>query len=173
MYKIFLALAIVLSCASTILAGNSLPVYELQVDRYGPVVIGMTPGEASAKLKVPLTPEGPLDEEAKACHYEYPSGDFNDIGFMVEDGHITRIDISSKRISTVSKIRIGDSEESVKKAFPGKVTEEIHPYIGEEGKYLIVETKPGYAYIFETDHGKITTFRSGRLGSVRYIEGCL
>ncbi len=178
MRKNLLTLAIVACCVSTVWAGtnSSIPLYVLQVDRYGPVVIGMTPDEASVKLKLPLIPEHQLDrddKESEACHYEYPSGDYQDIGFMVENGHITRIDVHSKKISTISKIHIGDSEESVKKAFPGKVTEEIHPYIGREGKYLIVETKPGYAFIFETDRGKITTFRSGRLSSVRYIEGCL
>ena len=178
MLRSLLTLAIVSCLVSIVLAGTKtpLPLHKLQVDRYGPVVIGMTPGEASNKLKLPLIPERPLDphdKESQACHYEYPSGDYQDIGFMVEDGRITRIDIRSKKISTMNNIRIGDSEETVKKAFPGKVREEIHPYIGKEGKYLIVETKPGYAFIFETDRGKITRFRSGKLSSVRYIEGCL
>jgi hypothetical protein len=175
MRRILLSLIIVSCCASIVLAGTKtfLPLHKLQVDRYGPVNIGMTPEEASAKLNVPLVPEGFLDDDSQACHYVFPSGDYRDIGFMVEDGHITRIDIRSKKISTINNIRIGDSEETVKKAFPGKVLEEIHPYIGKEGKYLIVETKLGYAFIFETDRGKITRFRSGKLSSVRYIEGCL
>ena len=92
---------------------------------------------------------------------------------MVEDGRITRIDIISAKISSEKGIHIGDSEKAVKKAFPGKVKEEQHPYMEEDGKYLIVETKAGFGFIFETMHGKITTFRSGRLSSVRYIEGCL
>jgi hypothetical protein len=164
-------------CVSIVYAGAktnpSFPIHDLQVDRYGPVAIGMTPPQASAKLGVTLIPEGPLDDEAKACHYEYPSGDYQDIGFMVEDGHITRIDIRSIKLSTDTKIRIGDFEEVITKTYRGKVKEEIHPYIGKEGKYLIVETKPGFAFIFETDRGKITTFRSGKLSSVKYIEGCL
>jgi hypothetical protein len=178
MRQILLCLLIVLFCPNTLLAGTktSPPLYKLQVDRYGPVVIGMTPAEASAKLDVPLIPEGlldPHDKESQACHYEYSSGVYQDIGFMVEDGKITRIDIRSNKITTMNNIRIGDSEETVRTVFPGKVLEEIHPYIGKEGKYLIVETKPGYAFIFETDRGKITSFRSGKLSSVRYIEGCL
>jgi hypothetical protein len=164
-------------CVSFVYAGAktnpSFPIHDLKVDRYGPVVIGMTPAQASAKLGVTLFPEGPLDDEAKVCHYEYPSDDYQDIGFMVEDGHITRIDIRSIKISTETKIRIGDSEEAVTKAYPGNITEEIHPYIGKEGKYLIVAIKSGYAFIFETDREKITSFRSGRLSSVKYIEGCL
>lgn len=175
MRRILLSLIIALVCASIVPAGTkaSLPLHKLQVDRYGPVVIGMTPEVASAKLSMPLVPEGSLDEDGQACHYVYPSGDYQDIGFMVEYGYITRIDVRSNKISTMNNIRIGDSEEKVKKAFPGKVLEEVHPYIGKEGKYLIVETKPDYAFIFETDRGKITRFRSGKLSSVRYIEGCL
>ena len=90
MRKILLTLVIVSCYASNVLAGTKtpLPLYELQVDRYGPVVIGMTPDEASSKLKLHLVPEGPLDQndkESQACHYEYPSGDYEDIGFMVEN----------------------------------------------------------------------------------------
>jgi hypothetical protein len=147
--------------------------YPLQVDKYGPVVIGMTPVDASAKLSTSLNPAVQPDAEDQACYYVYPGGNFDDIGFMVEDGRITRIDIYSKKISSVGGIHIGDSEESVKQIFPGKVKEENHPYIGKEGKYLVVVIKPGFAFVFETERGKITTFRSGRVSSVKYIEGCL
>ncbi|MDO8545775.1 MAG: hypothetical protein Q7R68_00300 [Nitrospirales bacterium] len=147
--------------------------FQLQVDRYGPVIVGMTPTVASAKLGVGLAPPAKLDKDEESCHYVFPNSNSNDISFMVEDGRITRIDVDSKAIPSTGGIRIGDLEEAAKRAFPKKVKEEIHPYIGAEGKYLIVETKPGYAFIYETDHGKITSFRSGKLSSVRYIEGCL
>jgi hypothetical protein len=166
---------IMLYSANTAFAGGktNLENYQLQVDRYGPVVIGMTPVDASAKLNTPLSPAVPPDAEGQACYYAYPNGNFDDIGFMIEDGRITRIDVYSKKISSVGDIHIGDSEKSVKKIFPGKVKEEMHPYLGKEGKYLIVKIKPGFAFVFETERGKITTFRSGRVSSVKYIEGCL
>ncbi len=115
----------------------------------------------------------PPYEEQQSCYYASPEGHSEDIGFMVEEGCITRIDVFSRKIPSVKGIRIGDSEKAVKKAFPGKVKEEPHPYLENDGKYLIVETKSGFGFIFETMRGKVTTFGSGRLTSVRYIEGCL
>lgn len=147
--------------------------YQLQIDRFGPVIVGMTPKEASAKLGIPIAPIDPPDEDESACFYIFPKGMSADIGFMVEEGRITRIDILSKRISSMNGIRIGDSENSVRKAFSGKFKEEVHPYLGKEGKYLIIEPTPGFGFIFETDKGIITFFRSGKMKSVQYIEGCL
>ena len=147
--------------------------YQLQIDRLGPVIVGMTPDEASKKLGTPLTMGRPPDEDDSSCHYVYPDGKYDDIGFMVEDGRITRIDIYSKTIAATGAIHIGDDENLVKKNYPGKVKEEVHPYLGNDGKYFTVEVMPGYAFIFETERGRIITFRSGKLASVKYIEGCL
>ena len=152
---------------------ESLTKYILKVDSFGPVTVGMTPNEASIKLGIPLALAGPPDEDTSECHYVYPNGKFDEVGFMVEGGRITRIDIYSKAIATSGGIRIGNDEDQVKKFFTGKVKEEIHPYIGKDGKYLIVELKPPYAFVFETDRGRITAVRGGELASVKYIEGCL
>jgi hypothetical protein len=173
--KLTLIAILIAVCVSTAFAeGNvKLAKYQLEVDRYGPVLIGMTPQEGSGKLGISLIPVEQPSKEELSCYYVYPDGKFDDMGFMVQDGRITRIDVYSKKVSSTGGIRIGDAEGAVKKAFPGKVKEEIHPYIGEEGKYLIVETKRGFAFIFETNNGKITSFRSGRLSPVKYIEGCL
>lgn len=177
MPRITLTILLILIAASfsaAYAAGQEfLSKYKLQVDRFGPVIVGMAPNEASKKLGIPLTLGRPPDEDDSSCLYVYPEGKFDDIGFMVEGGRITRIDIYSNTIAATGAIHVGDDESLVKKAYPGKVKEEIHPYIGKDGKYLTVEVKPGYAYVFETDRGRITTFRAGKLASAQYIEGCL
>lgn len=172
--KLILIAILIAFCVSSARAGENVKLqkHQLSVDRYGPAVIGMTPQEASKKVGISLIPAEQPSADELSCYYVYPDGKFDDMGFMVEDGRITRIDVYSKKVSVVGGIRIGDLEGTVKKAFSGKVKEEIHPYIGEEGKYLIVETKKGFAFIFETNNGKITSFRSGRLSPVKYIEGC-
>ncbi len=165
---------LVLFCSGIAIAGEAdLSKYRLRVDGLGPIEIGMTPDAASAKLGVQLISLDIPDEGDGVCQYFYPDGKYDDIGFMVEDGRITRIDVYSKTVPTSDGIRVGDSETSVRKHFPGHVKESMHPYIGKEGKYLTVEPKPGFAFIFETENGSITTFRSGKPDSVRYIEGCL
>lgn len=176
---VFRVLAIVLLtavCGGGVVYAQSaelLTKHQLLVDRFGPVLIGMTPNEATKKLGVPLTLGRPPDEDDVSCHYVYPEGKFEDIGFMIQGGRITRIDIYSKTIMETHGIRIGDDESRVKKSYPGKIKETPHPYIGKEGKYLTVELKPGYAFVFETENGRITTFRAGTREAVQYIEGCL
>jgi len=53
----------------------------------------MTPGDTSAKLNTPLGPSVPQDAEGQASYNIYPYGNFDDISFMIEDGHNTRIDV--------------------------------------------------------------------------------
>lgn len=117
--------------------------------------------------------DSPADEDDRSCHYVYPDGKSEDIGLMVQGGRITRIDIYSKRIIETHGIHIGDDERRVTKSYPGKVKEAVHPYIGKEGKYLTVELEPGYAFVFETAKGKISTFRTDTREAVQYIEGSL
>jgi len=174
MPRLTLVMFLIIVCCSAANASRQelLSKYILQADKFGPVMVGGPPDEASKTLGITLTSGVLPGEDDRSCHYVYPEGKFGDIGFMVEDGLITRIDIYSTAIAAKGTIHIGDDESLVRKVYPGKVKEEIHPYIGKDGKYLIVEVKPGYAYVFETDRGRITTFRAGKLASVKYIEGC-
>ena len=79
----------------------SLFKYELKADSFGPVKFGMTPTEASKLLGVPLSLGRESDEDDMACHYIFPNGQPGNIGFMVEDGRITRIDIYSDKIAAI------------------------------------------------------------------------
>lgn len=152
---------------------NQLFSITLREDGFGAAKIGMTPSEASDALGIPLTLGREPDEDDIACHYIHPNGEYEDIGFMVIGGRIVRIDVYSDKISAIGKIRIGDSETVVNEAFPNKVRETIHPYIGKEGKYLTVDVTSQFSFVFETDLGTITRFRSGTIEAVQYIEGCL
>jgi hypothetical protein len=83
------------------------------------------------------------------------------------------VDVYRGDYFTDTGIKVGDSEAMVQKAYKGKITETAHPYLGEGGKYLIVATMQGHRIIFETNRGVITSFRTGKLPAVAYIEGCL
>ncbi len=175
MHGIKFAIFLIVLLLTTVDAGSqdSLFRHELKIDRFGPVKIGMTPIEASKLLGIDLTPGKETGKDDAACHYVYPNGKFGDIGFMVENGRITRIDIYSIKAAAIGGIRVGQSESAIRKVFTGAVTETVHPYIGKEGKYLTIEDQLGHAFVFETDKGTITRFRAGEKKSVQYIEGCL
>ncbi|MDH4120785.1 MAG: hypothetical protein OEV94_03685 [Deltaproteobacteria bacterium] len=152
--------------------------YKLQVDRLGPVVVGMTPEEAAKATGVTFLPdEEPVGEDEISCHYiSFPPYSQThakpEVSFMILDGRIGRIDVDTNAIPNQQGIRVGDSEEQVKKAYPGRVQESPHPYLDEIGKYLRVEVKPNYWFIFETSEGKVTSFRGGQIEAVQLIEGC-
>lgn len=174
MKKMFFIMFLIFS--SRIVHGGSIEQLRkipLTMDSFGPVKIGMTPAEASSALgwQLLFAPVGDTEPDPE-CDYVYPKGKYFGLGFMVENGHITRIDVQKDDFKTFNGISIGDSEKKVLNAFKN-VKEEIHPYIGKDGKYLVIENKKGFGYVFETDNGIITQFRAGEIKSIKYIEGCL
>jgi hypothetical protein len=147
--------------------------HRLDAEGYGPVKTGMSVAQASEALGDDLKPEQSQNEDEAYCHYVYPDGISEGVGYMVEGDIITRVDVYRGDYLTDTGIKVGDSEEMVQKVYKGKITETAHPYLGEEGKYLIVSTIKGHRIIFETNRGVITSFRTGKLPAVAYIEGCL
>ena len=170
----FAVITIVLLASGVVYASDlkKLEKHQLQVDRLGPISVGMTAKEASAKSGIKLKESEPSDSGNEDCYYVYPDGKYEDIGFMIEEERISRIDVNSSKVASVGGVRVGDTETAVKKAFPGKVQEQAHPYLEGDGKYLVIKSKPGYGFIFETEKGKVTSFRAGKFESVQYIEGC-
>ena len=170
--KVFISSVFALAVLLTIENSSAGRIYYLHSKGFGPVLIGMTPSEASSALGVRIRPFQEPDEDEIHCHYEYPDGYLEGLGFMVQDGVITRIDIHKEDYLTDTGLSVGQKEEQIFKKYEGKTSERIHPYIGKRGKYIIVANSDGYKMIFETDSGVITRFRTGKSPSVEYIEGC-
>lgn len=94
---------------------------------------------------------------------------------MVDQGKISRIDVDSgTAIATAAGARIGDTEERIKSLYPGQVTVQPHKYT--DGHYLVVTPADAadkdFRIVFETDGSKVTRYRSGKIPSVQYVEGC-
>lgn len=94
------------------------------------------------------------------------------IMLMVEKGEISRVDVTSGTTATMEGAKIGNTEERIKSLYPGQVVVQPHKYT--DGHYLVVTPKNGgdNRIIFETDGKKVTRYRSGKLPSVQYVEGC-
>jgi hypothetical protein len=140
----------------------------LQVDRIGPVVVGMTLEEARDAAQVELRQEGDL---LGNCVFYTPRSGRPDVSFMVIDGIVSRIDVDEpSTTSTQEGIRIGSSEADVKLTYPS-TTVSKHYYT--DGHYLRVLSQDGKtAYLFETDGTRVVNFRSGFPSAVDAPEGC-
>ena len=139
----------------------------LQIDRIGPVRVGMTLDEARTAAGQPLRQEGDV---LGNCVYYSPRSKAPDASFMVIDGIVSRIDVDQGSTATQEGIGIGASEADVKRTYPA-TTVSKHYYTG--GHYLRVLSDDGrHAYLFETDGEKVLRFRSGFPNAVDQVEGC-
>ncbi|MGK7925301.1 MAG: hypothetical protein AB4290_08645, partial [Spirulina sp.] len=151
------------------------PPNKLTLTGLGGVDIGMTIAEASKKTGIQFNNESSGGEEY-GCFYYQARKEPQGVDYMVTEGKISRIDIHTKQITTLSGAKIGDTEERIKALYPGKIEEEPHKYL-PEGKYLFFMPKDAayqnYRVIFETNEkGIVITMRSGKLPEVAWVEGC-
>lgn len=148
---------------------------KLALTSLGAISVGATIQEASqiSGIKFAQQPSG---GEEWGCNYYQLEGQLKGASLMVTDGKISRIDIDSKKIKTLSGAGIGDTEAKIRELYSGQIETEPHKYV-PGGKYLIFvpkdESEQNYRVIFETNEkGIVTRFRSGKLPEVRYVEGC-
>lgn len=139
----------------------------------GPIRIGMNPQEANIAAGFGLA----LDFIDDSCYYLLPEPVLDNVGYMVVDGTIGRVDIwPGSNITTRSGARIGMTEAQIIGLFGDKIETSGHPYV-PGGKYLTYvptdEQDKNSRVIFETDeNGIVTSYRAGRLAEVGWIEGC-
>lgn len=135
----------------------------------GPLVAGMTVEEARAALGAELAE--PADSE---CSYITPETGPAGVRLMVVGGKVARVEVHDTTVSTTAGVRVGDSEARVKSLYGDRL--EVAPQKYTEGHYLIVRPTPAadsqFRLVFETDSGRVTTFRAGLLPMVEWVEGC-
>lgn len=147
----------------------------LTIDGIGPVKIGMTIAEASRAAGVSIVSRG--DSGNPSCTYFRPQGEPQELGFMVTEGRISRIDVfKNRRIKTPSGLGIGSTEAEIKARFPGQIEVTNHEYV-QGGHYLTFVPRDAadrrYRIVFETDaSSRVTQFRAGKPSEVSWVEGC-
>jgi hypothetical protein len=154
-------------------AGAVAPTPTVTPLAYGDLPFGTTPQEGAKLLQRRLSPLNPGDEQ-EPCHYLFPEGDSNaTFAFMVSDGRIARIDVSSPAVPTAEGARVGDPERQVLQLYSGRAEVQPHKYGGPNDHYLVVyDAARTHALVFETQDGKVTTYRAGKLPEAEYVEGC-
>ena len=136
-----------------------------------PVRIGMSRIQAEKALGAKLDLDIDASGGEGACSQATRPGDRR-ITYMFENYRVVRIDVGGKGIVTPEGAGVGTTELRLKQIYPRAIFS-VHPYLGNEGHYVVVKFPPkNRDLLFETDHGTVTSFRIGLPEPVAYIEGC-
>lgn len=94
---------------------------------------------------------------------------------MLANGRVARIDVDSAGIRSDGGIGVGDSAAAVTRAYEGRVTRMPHKYVSG-GEYLVVRPVAGsdstLRIVFESEGGRVTRYRAGRVPEVEWVERC-
>jgi hypothetical protein len=164
--RVALAVLIIVSSIATV-ADDSWVVRD---DGIGPVKIGMSLSEMNNVLHEKWTM--PEDKNEQSCFY-VDSAKHADIGFMILDGRLARIDVDRPGVRTAKGIQVGDSEARALRVYGPNLKVEPHFYTSPEGHYLTIYSSDSrYGIRFETDSGKINMFYAGTSAAISLVEGC-
>lgn len=142
----------------------------LSTQGYGPIRPGMTQAEAERLMEAPLHTQDnrPLDVE---CDYLYPVNGHKGISFMVVNGRISRVNVTTKDVATRSGARVGDPAAKLQSLFGASLEIEPHKY-DNTGKYFYIwETGKKRGVKFEVIGGRVKSIYAGD-DSIDLVEGC-
>jgi hypothetical protein len=101
------------------------------------------------------------------------------LSYMVENGRITRIDVSTPQdgtaptISTAKGIGIGSSQAEVELKYGSSGISALAPYAHNDGdRWLTVEATPTLGIVISISGGKVDGLWAGRRQSIAYTEAC-
>ena len=138
----------------------------VRLDGVGPVKIGMSLHQLNTVLRERFAM--PENKEDKGCFYvtakRHPQ-----VSFLIENRRLVRIDVDKTGVPTTEGVQVGDSEEHVKHVYGSRLKVEPHHYT--DGHYLTLRNGD-HGIRFETDEAKVSTFYSGTVEAIQYVEGC-
>ena len=142
----------------------------LTLNGIGPLRIGAAESELRTRHRA--VPGEPYPDPEVDCAY-WASPLYPGVQMMVSGGRLVRIETEDERYRTPGGARVGLSESELRARYGARMRVEEHPYMGPEGKYLIVRARrEPLALIVETWDGRARSMRVGYWRSVQLIEGC-
>jgi len=142
----------------------------------GPMQISMTLEEARHIVSDPNAKLATPGDNVEECGYLRSQTLPDGLELMFSRGRLVRIDVRKQGIRTASGAGVGDTETRIQSLYPGHIQVTQHHY-DSDGHYLTYKPQDAadqdFELLFETSHGKVTSFRTGFREPVRWVEGCL
>jgi len=139
---------------------------------YCGVMFGMSADEARAAYPGGLV--GGPDEDPYGnpeCFYLNVAPESYEIGFMVVDGDVMRLDVRAPGVATDAGAKVGMAYEDAIALYPDA---ELLPneYMGFDDIHVDLGGDAKVIFELQSDQGPIDRYRIGLLPPVGYIEGC-
>jgi hypothetical protein len=136
----------------------------------GPLRVGLGTAELSRRFRARAGEPYP-DPEVDCAYWTSPL--YPGVQLMVSGGRLVRLETEDPRYRTPTGARVGMTESTLRRLYGARMRVEPHPYMGPEGKYLIVRARSEpLGLIIETWDGRARSLRVGYWRSVQLIEGC-
>jgi hypothetical protein len=149
-------------------AAPRLDQFRLTFDGLGPLHVGMTRQQVrAAGYRVPPG----HGQDADACVQARVAGDRH-IRLMFEAGRVTRVEVLGGPTRTWSGIRVGATEEQVRKTYGTRLTIRPHKYDPHAHTMIVFSRDKRRALVLDTDGQVVKEFRAGLAASAQYVEGC-
>lgn len=103
----------ILLCACLASSSLASKPWVVRFDGVGPVRVGMTLAQLDAILRDQPSRSA---EEMQGCFY-VESEKHPHLKFMVIDGHVARVDVEERGVSTSSGIQVGDSDKRPRRVY--------------------------------------------------------
>jgi len=166
-------LAIIFTVAASCSAETRRPgsaAWTVTPDGIGAIRVGMTVDELRTAVG-----DVPGANVTADCSYVRPSSAPPGVSVMLARGQVARIDVDSAGVSSDAGVAVGDSAARIADAYAARMTATPHKYV-PGGQYLTVRsTSPADSLrrmVFETENGRVTRFRTGRVPEVEWVERC-
>ena len=106
-----------------------------------------------------------------ACYYMTPEEGNFDLGYMVVDGTVQRIDVRVPGLTFKNGAGVGMSADDVKALYPDAAVQPDK--YAPELENISTKLSGGAKAVFETgDDGIVSAYRVGMAPPVDYVEGC-
>ncbi|MBK8016112.1 MAG: hypothetical protein IPK20_04920 [Betaproteobacteria bacterium] len=140
------------------------------MDRLGPISVGMTAAQVGKAVGPHVAEDFSPNNE---CFHLRRTGNLSGVSFMMIGGEVARIEVDTLSVVSWSGVRIGSTEEQIKKIYGARVKVEPHKYLEGNGHYLTLRLQDGrFGRRFETENRRVVRFYAGLWKHLRYVEGC-